>query len=126
VAEFEAFPVNLVTNWRGRNLASWWLLRNRTARRAADDRLTQVFDYDGLSLIEVGKHGNIADEARACAAVSGTCWLMLGYLDWDTSAWDEVERELVVHNSDIAAELLVEGDLGVPVRLVRVTRRAGQ
>lgn len=123
VDEFEASPVNLVTNWRGRNLASWWLLRNRTAHRAAHDPQTQVFDYDGLSLIEVGKRGSITDEARACAAVSGTCWLMLGYLDRDTSGWNEVEKELTGQSPNIAAELLVEGHLGVPVRLVRVVRR---
>ena len=77
LAEFSRRPAAIVADWRGRSLATWWLLRGREPRLVSESVEGCLnFDYQGTQVAECGDD-EMATRARDLVRAEGRAWIVL-------------------------------------------------
>jgi hypothetical protein len=127
VAEFEAAPGPVITNFRSRPLFGWWFRPESTPqRRYADRTRFFVYDYDGISVVRPGTAEEVKETALFYARNAGVAWIFLSYPDPAEFARDHayLERALGAEG-DVAVSVAREVPWLLPSLVMKVERRPG-
>lgn len=84
IDEFRASPGPVISNWRGRSLASWWMLNDRRGPLTDEDDDLYEFDYDGIPVVENRRGPDFVRESFLETADRfleeyGDCWAFYGF-----------------------------------------------